>query len=193
MKITKILGALLAVVTLGTTIALTPDISAQAKAQYSLKSVPKKFRGTRYSYSKAPGMSQKAYTKVVIGAKKFAFYYSDRPMYNYSSKVKSLNLSRNLTNHNFNREDNSGTRFDAIYVKKGTLYDFDWLYYWKDKKSEHTRYTLINKTYNGKRIKVLHEVDVYIKNSRDPAVTRSFNQVTNYYPTKAQAKYFGSK
>lgn len=187
MKITKILGALLAVVTLGTAVALTPDVSAQAKAQYSLKSVPKKFRGTRYSYSKG------AYTKLVISAKKFATYYSDRPEMNYVAKVKSLNLSRNVTKHDYNRADKSDGGWQAIYVKKGTLYDFDWLNYWKDKKADHTRYQVIKKTYNGKRIKVLHEVDAFVKNSRNPAVEHSSNYVTNYYPTKAQAKHFGSK
>lgn len=188
MKITKILGALLAVVTLGTAVALTPDVSAQAKAQYSLKSVPKKFRGTRYSYSKG------AYTKLVISAKKFATYYSDRPEMNYVAKVKSLNLSRNVTKHDYNRADNSGDDgWQAIYVKNGTLYDFDWFDYYKDKKANHTCYKVINKTYNGKRIKVLHEVDAFVKNSRDPSVEYSSNYVTNYYSTKAQAKHFGSK
>lgn len=187
MKITKILGALLAVVTLGTAVALTPDVSAQAKAQYSLKSVPKKFRGTRYSYSKG------AYTKLVISAKKFATYYSDRPEYNSAVTVKSLNLSRDITKHDFNRADNSGNGWQAIYVKKGILYDFNWFDYYKDKKISHIRYKVIKKTYNGKRIKVLHEVYANVKNYRDPSVEYSSNEITNYYSTKAQAKHFGSK
>lgn len=189
MKITKILGALLAVVTLGTAIALTPDVSAQAKAKYSLKSVPKKFRGTRYSYSVLDGDSQKSYTKLVIGAKKLGKYYSTRPMYNGSVKVKSLNLSRDISKHDSNRSHS----FQAVYVKKGILYDFDWIFYYKDKKSQHYEYSLINKTYNGKKIKVLREAYVLVKNHRDPTADNNYTQITNYYPTKAQAKYFGSK
>jgi len=180
MKITKILGALLAVVTLGTAIALTPDVSAQAKAKYSLKSVPKKFRGTRYNYYKGSKTSPTSYTRFVISATKFTSHYSNNPNMTSVFKVKSLNLSRNVTNHDMMRADD----WWAIYVKKGTLYTYDWESYRADKKADSSRFKLINKTYRGKHIKVLRESDTTGQKAK-------VFQTTDYYPTKAQAKYFG--
>lgn len=180
MKITKVLGALLAVITLGTAITLTPDVSAQAKAKYSLKTIPKKFRGTRYSYYKDPQTSKASYSKLVISAKKFTTSYSNHPDMTSVFKVKSLNLSRNITNHDMMRSND----WQAVYVKKGTLYQFDWESYSANKKSLSSRYKFVSKTRQGKRAKVLREGD-----TTGRGANKVF-QTTYWYSTKAQAKYF---
>ncbi|KJW12595.1 hypothetical protein [Levilactobacillus spicheri] len=173
MKMTKALGALLAVITLGTVMTVTPDVSAQAKAHYSLKTTPKKLRGTWYAYNLKNKKSH--YDTVKVASKKLTETISGS---SWSYALHVLNLKKNPSLKVLNSVKMSG--WSCAYNKGAWTYFQAWGDYDKQQDTTYTKFQVTHKTLNGHSVKTLHSITY--NSPKDPIYS------SYYYKTKALAK-----
>ncbi|QMU08464.1 hypothetical protein [Levilactobacillus suantsaii] len=176
MKLGNIAGAVLAMTTLGVSLAVaTPDTSAQAKAKVnSIKTFPKAMRGNWYRYGEHNGFY---YKRIKISAKKFVAHNALDPT-GTSDKLQtftqSLHVLKAKKSPKYSKKAQS---WCYAYTKKKVTTIHQWVNV--DQFQDPIRYKVTHKTYNGKKVKVLTVVSTSYNNHTD-----------HYYQTKAQAKHF---
>ncbi|MFD1421646.1 hypothetical protein [Lactiplantibacillus songbeiensis] len=173
MKFVKIVSAVMVATTLGATaVVATPqaDLTAQAKAKKSLKTIPKQFRGTWYHYEKYDG-----YDYQKISAKKIKDHDEKR---NNTMMMHQFDLNKKVSN-------NSKKNWMLAYKKSANKYIMaDWYSYayWKFDKFESEKdlgaYQMTTRKYKGKTVKVIKRTLPY-----------SAGTWYIYSPSKALAKH----
>ncbi|MGX6429622.1 hypothetical protein [Levilactobacillus yonginensis] len=176
MKLTKMMGVLLASVGVGAALFVAnPTTDAQASAKMSLASYPQKFQGTWYYYQGGH------YDQYTIGAQQT----SDRSFYNKkwhsgSSVVKVTALNKDMNNIKKGKDN------DLLFMSKGWLVDQQWQQHHKDSAFGTVgteSYKIVKRHYKGKQIKSLYIYTMW--NMGDGEA-----HLQHYYSTKGQAKAF---
>jgi len=166
MKLGKIFSAVMVATPLGATaVVATPqaDLTAQAKAKKSLKTIPKKFRGTWYHYEKGYGYD---YNKISATKRitRLTFY--------------GMTNTRKVKMHQFDlNKGNKAGKNPHMWMyayKHGTKYI---MAEWGTEASDRETYTITTRKYQGKNVKVI-KVTYPI-----------FNSWEIYSPSKALAKH----
>ena len=187
MQATKWLRMVMVLTTCGATLAgITSDVPVQAKAKSrtSLKTVPKKLRGTWYDYRKTNGKGN--YSKVKFTTKK-VIYGSGRDK--QVSIVHPLKLNKAFSSADAG--DSKKINWGVAYAKRGYTVFGVWGSYRKSFNQSKTirddgvGYKIVHKTYKGKRIKVLKS---WWTSEMGNGSLYSYD-----YHTKAQAKHFNPK
>ncbi|MFC6163147.1 hypothetical protein ACFP3T_00390 [Lactiplantibacillus dongliensis] len=173
MKLGKIVSAVMVATTLGATaVVATPqaDLTAQAKVKKSLKTIPKKFRGTWYHYEKADG-----YDYQKISTKKIKDHFEKR---NNTMTMHQFDMHKGikkLTKHNWM----------FAYKKSANKYimaDWNTYVFWKIDKSWSEKdlgaYQMTTRKYKGKTVKVIKRT-----------LPNSGGRWCIYSPSKALAKH----
>lgn len=179
MKLVKILGTLLAAVTLGgAMVVMGPTEPAQAKAAKSLATVPQKFQCTWYYYVKYGKKGH--YNRFTISANKTAYR-------NYTKKNKVTTGSSVLKSRSLKKAYKGNDGSTCMFMSKGYLVDIGWTYYSPKDSAYGTfgteSYKIVPKYYHGQKVQSLYSKNVWL------ADTGGFH-LLHYYKTKAQAKYF---
>lgn len=172
MKVLKVVSAIMVATTLGTTATMvTPAVTAQAKTKMSLKTIPKKFRGTWYHYEKSSGyMYQKISATTLKTREKGAASH-----YNQSLTIHQFDLSKGISNTKTNI--NNPHKWMFAY-KSGSKYIMDsWDTYIYFQQEYRSSYSITTRNYKGKKVKVIKNVP---SNSGTWYI---------YSPSKAMAKH----
>lgn len=147
MKLIKIVSAVMVATTLGATaVVATPqaDLTAQAKAKKSLKTIPKQFRGTWYHYEKADG-----YDYIKISASKMKNHFRGRTD-NYT--MHQFTLSKGI------KATTNPHKWMYAY-KHGSKYIMDsWETYSLVGAKYCGNYSMTTRKYKGKTVKVIKSV-----------------------------------
>jgi len=174
MKISKIMGVCLAISTLGMALVITsPADNAQAKTKSSLKTTPKKLRGTWYAYNLKNKKSH--YDTVKVSAKKLKATTGGT---SWSYNLHVLNLKKNPSIKVLESEKMG--LWGCAYNKGKWTYFQNWADYRKNFIGTHERFQVKRQTLNGKSVKTLHSINY--NSAKDPIYS------SYYYHTKAQAK-----
>jgi len=167
MKLVKIVSAVMVAMTLGATaVVATPqaDLTAQAKAKKSLKTIPKKFRGTWYHYEKADG-----YDYQKISATKIKDHFEH---YNHTDTMHQFTLSKGI------KAKTNPHKWMYAY-KHGSKYIMDsWETYFYFGAAESSTYSMTTRKYKGKTVKVIKKT-----------LTNSGGRWYIYSPSKTLAKH----
>jgi len=144
MKLVKLFSAMMVATTLGATaVVVTPqtDLTAQAKAKKSLKTIPKKFRGTWYHYEKADGYN---YKKISASKMKDHFRHETN---NYT--MHQFTLSKGI------KAKTNPHKWMYAY-KHGSKYIMDsWETYPIFGAKYSNKYSMTTRKYKGKTVKVI--------------------------------------
>ncbi|MGP4117262.1 hypothetical protein [Levilactobacillus zymae] len=178
MKLEHFLIALLVTTMAGGVLVMTPTTTAQAKTQYTLKSIPKKVRGTWYTYHSQYGKHY--YTTYKITSKRFSERDFDPNIRKWTMSKSTVHvLKRSAHPKDSKKNDNKLAVYmhgDAVVVQAWSSYNLPYDFRYESK------YQIDQKSYHGQPVPSLHHYFKYIDS--DPSVG------THFYHTKAQAKYF---
>jgi len=153
MKLVKILSAVMVATTMGATVTVvSPEVTANAKAQKSLKAYPKSLRRTWYHYEKND-KGQLRYSTLKFTA--------TRTTDKWNGYMATKTETSKFVLHQYNpaKKFNKGKLNWNVAYKSGssTLFGL-----WGDSKADMVRsqaidrYKVVTTTYKGKKIKVLH-------------------------------------
>ncbi|WP_057877442.1 MULTISPECIES: hypothetical protein [Levilactobacillus] len=176
MKLTHMMGAILASVSLGAALVVaTPTTDAQASSKMSLASFPTKFQGTWYYYQNGH------YNRFNIEAKKTSYrnFYGKKWQTGHSP-VKVTNLKKDMNNIK------KGKNNTLIFMSKGWLVDQSWQYHYSDAGFGTVgteSYKIVTRQYKGQPIKSLYIYAMWNAGNGEA-------HLQHYYKTKGQAKAF---
>lgn len=175
MKLTTIAGALVAVTTLGVSLAVTTPDVAQAKAKSSLAAVPQSLRGTWYHYQEANGYF---YESLNLGAKKMTVRNAyDAYGRKHAKKTYTLHVAKDvnkITNGDYITKKTANWMYAATR-KNGYTEVGNWNFGFNS--VGYGNYKVGHQTYKGKSVKVLTN-------------KTNYGFTDHFYQTKAQAKFF---
>lgn len=165
MKLTKVISEMMVAATLTSTmVVVTPNLTAQAKAKMSLKTIPKQFRGTWYHYEKADG-----YDYQKITTTKIKNHYEHKTTTN---TIHQFNLKQGITKM---------TKKNWMFAYKESANKYvmaNWNTYTYFPKNELGTYQMTTRKYKGKTIKVIKRT-----------LPNSSGAWYIYSPNKAMAKH----
>jgi len=176
MKFVKAISTVMVATTLGATaVVATPAMPVQAKttkAKKSLKTIPKKFRGTWYYYeNKKEGYSYQKISATKLKTKS----KGEASHYNQNMTIHQFNLSKGISNTKTNL--NNPHKWMFAY-KHGSKYIMDsWDAYIVIPQKWRSTYSMTTRNYKGKKVKVIKNVP---SNSGTWYI---------YSPSKAMAKH----
>jgi len=169
-KLVKLMSVALVATSLGSVATVaTPTMNVQAQSQKSLKTIPKKFRGTWYHYEKADG-----YDYQKISATKIKSRFERK---NSTRTMHQFNLKKGISNKNIANYNNPHKWMYAY--KHGTKYVMDsWETYPGLYASDRSTYSMTTRKYKGKTVKVIKKT-----------LTNFNGRWYIYSPSKALAKH----
>jgi len=168
MKLVKLFSAMVVAMTLGATaVVATPqaDLTAQAKARKSLKTIPKKFRGTWYYYDD----DDNGYDYEKISASKIKDCVAGHTdTYTMHQFTLSKGIKAKTNPHKW--------MFAYKHGSKYIMDSWDWYFHFGSKRSGN--YSMTTRKYKGKNVKVIKR-----------SVSDSGGYWFIYSPSKAMAKH----